>query len=141
MTVNKVILLGNIWGDPEVRTAGSTTVANVSLATTRKFKDAQGQVQKETEWHRVVFFGRLAEIARDYLKKGRPIYVEGRLKRSKYVDKQGVERWVTDVIGESMQMLGSKNDNQGQQYSQAAPATAPAPQASQAYGYEDDCPF
>lgn len=139
MTVNKVILLGNLGGDPEVRTAGSTTVANVSLATTRKFKDAQGHVQKETEWHRVVFFGRLAEIARDYLKKGRPIYVEGRLKRSKYVDKNGVERWVTDVIGESMQMLGSKNDNQGQQ--QAAPAPAPAPQTSQAYGYDDDCPF
>lgn len=139
MTVNKVILLGNLGGDPEVRTAGSTTVANVSLATTRKFKDAQGQVQKETEWHRVVFFGRLAEIARDYLKKGRPIYVEGRLKRSKYVDKNGVERWVTDVIGESMQMLGSKNDNQGQQ--QAAPAPAPATQTSQAYGYDDDCPF
>lgn len=137
MTVNKVILMGNLGGDPEVRTAGSATVANVSLATTRKFKDAQGQVQKETEWHRVVFFGRLAEIARDYLKKGRPIYVEGRLKRSKYVDKNGVERWVTDVIGESMQMLGSKNDNQGQ----AAPAPAPAPQTSQAYGYDDDCPF
>lgn len=139
MTINKVILIGNLGGDPEVRTAGSTTVANVSLATTRKYKDAQGQVQKETEWHRVVFFGRLAEIARDYLKKGRQIYVEGRLKRSKYVDKNGVERWVTDVIGESMQMLGSKNDNQGQQ--QAAPAPAPAPQTSQAYGYDDDCPF
>ena len=139
MTVNKVILIGNLGGDPEVRTAGSTTVANVSLATTRKYKDAQGQVQKETEWHRVVFFGRLAEIARDYLAKGRQVYVEGRLRTRKWTDKDGTEKYVTEIICETLKLLGRKDDG-----AQApAPAPAPArstPASTQSYT-DDDVPF
>lgn len=120
-SVNKVILLGNLGRDPEVRYAPSgAAVCNVSIATTRQWKDKSGERKEETEWHRVVFYDRLAEIAGEYLKKGRPVYVEGRLKYGKYTDKEGVERYTTDIIATEMQLLGSRDggdDDGGGSYS------------------------
>ncbi|MBN8509268.1 MAG: single-stranded DNA-binding protein [Burkholderiales bacterium] len=109
-SVNKVILIGNLGRDPEVRyTPSGSAVCNVSLATTRNWKDKNsGERVEETEWHRVVFFDRLAEIAGEYLKKGRPVYVEGRLKTRKWTDKDGVEKYTTEIMAEQMQLLGSR---------------------------------
>ena len=109
-SVNKVILIGNLGRDPEVRYAPSgTAVCNVSVATTRKWKDkTTGDKQEETEWHRVVFYDRLAEIAGEYLKKGRSVYVEGRLKTRKWTDKDGVEKYTTEIVADEMQMLGGR---------------------------------
>jgi single-strand DNA-binding protein len=108
-SVNKVILVGNLGRDPEVRyTPDGAAIANISIATTSKYKNKSGEMVEETEWHRVTFFGRLAEIAGEYLKKGRSVYVEGRLKTRKYTDKDGVEKYATDIIANEMQMLGSR---------------------------------
>jgi single-strand DNA-binding protein len=109
-SINKVILIGNLGRDPETRYAPSGgAICNVSIATTRNWKDRNtGEKREETEWHRVVFFDRLAEIAGEYLKKGRSVYVEGRLKTRKYQDKDGVEKYATEIVGEEMQMLGSR---------------------------------
>ena len=113
-SVNKVILIGNLGRDPEVRYAPSgAAVCNVSLATTRQWKDKSGEKREETEWHRVVFYDRLAEIAGEYLKKGRSIYVEGRLKYGKYTDKDGNERYTTDIIATEMQLLGGREGGGG----------------------------
>lgn len=114
--VNKVILVGNLGADPEVRyTQGGTAIANLSVATSEQWTDKQsGQKQERTEWHRVKLFGRLAEIAGEYLKKGRQVYIEGSLRTDKYTDKQGVERYSTDIIGSELQMLGTvANDGGG----------------------------
>ncbi len=110
-SVNKVILIGNLGRDPETRYAPSGgAICNVSIATTRNWKDkASGEKREETEWHRVVFYDRLAEIAGEYLKKGRPVYVEGRLKTRKWQDKDGQERFTTEIIAEEMQLLGSRD--------------------------------
>jgi single-strand DNA-binding protein len=109
-SVNKVIVLGNLGRDPETRySPDGAAITNVSIATTRKYKDSSGQQQEETEWHRVVFFGRLAEIAGEYLRKGRPVYVEGRLKTRKWTDKEGVEKYSTEIVAENMQLLGSRD--------------------------------
>lgn len=107
-SVNKVILIGNCGRDPEVRYAPSgTAICNVSLATSSRRKDkATGESVEDTQWHRVLFYDRLAEIAGEYLKKGKPVYIEGRLKYGKYTDKDGVERTTTDIVAEQMQMLG-----------------------------------
>jgi len=108
-SVNKVIVLGNLGRDPETRyTADGAAITNVSIATTRRYKDASGQQQEETEWHRVAFFGRLAEIAGEYLRKGRPVYVEGRLRTRKWQDKDGQDRYTTEIVAENMQLLGSR---------------------------------
>ena len=106
--INKVILVGNLGNDPETRyTAGGAAITTISLATSESWKDKQtGEAQERTEWHRVKFFGRLAEIAGEYLKKGRQVYVEGSLRTDKYTDKEGVERYTTDIIANEMQMLG-----------------------------------
>ncbi|HRO61773.1 MAG TPA: single-stranded DNA-binding protein [Burkholderiaceae bacterium] len=113
--VNKVILVGNLGRDPEVRySPNGGAICNVSLATTRNWKDkASGEKREETEWHRVVFYDRLAEIAGEYLKKGRSVYVEGRLKTRKWTDKEGQERYTTEIIAEEMQMLGSREGGGG----------------------------
>ncbi len=140
-SVNKVILIGNLGRDPEVRYAPSgAAVCNVSLATTRQWKDKSGERREETEWHRVVFYDRLAEIAGEYLKKGRPVYVEGRLKYGKYTDKDGNERYTTDVIATEMQLLGgreggggggggggSSGEDDGGGYGRGREASRPAP--------------
>ena len=109
-SVNKVILIGNLGRDPETRySPDGAAICNVSIATTSQWKDkATGERKEETEWHRVTFYGRLAEIAGEYLKKGRSVYVEGRLKTRKYKDKEGIEKYSTDIIADQMQMLGSR---------------------------------
>ena len=106
--INKVIIVGNLGNDPDVKyTQSGTTITTISVATTEAWKDKQtGQQQERTEWHRVKFFGRLAEIAGEYLKKGRQVYVEGSLRTDKYTGKDGVERYSTDIIASEMQMLG-----------------------------------
>ena len=109
-SVNKVILIGNLGRDPEVRyTPSGAAVCNVTIATSRQWKDkTSGEKQEETEWHRVVFYDRLAEIAGEYLKKGRPVYVEGRLKTRKWQDKEGVDKYTTEIVADQMQLLGSR---------------------------------
>jgi single-strand DNA-binding protein len=106
--INKVILVGNLGADPEVRyTAGGSAITSIRIATSESWKDKQtGEQQERTEWHRIKFFGRLAEIAGEYLKKGRQVYVEGSLRTDKYTDKDGVERYSTDIVANEMQMLG-----------------------------------
>lgn len=132
-SVNKVILLGNLGRDPEVRyLPNGDPVANVTIATSRRYKGKTGEMVEETEWHRVTFFGRLAEIASQYLKKGNPVYVEGRIKTNKYTDKDGIEKYATEIVANEMQLLGgregrgepSQGDDDG--YSRQAPAPRPA---------------
>lgn len=114
MSVNKVILVGNLGADPEVRYASSgTAVCNFTMATTRTYKDKQGERRDETEWHRVVAFGRTAEVCGEYLKKGRQVYIEGRLQTRKWQDKDGNDRWTTEIVTETMQMLGSRGADAG----------------------------
>ncbi len=159
-SVNKVILIGNLGRDPEVRYAPSgSAICNVTLATSRQWKDkTSGERQEETEWHRVVFYDRLAEIAGEYLKKGRPVYVEGRLKTRKWTDKDGVEKYTTEVIADQMQLLGSREGGGGDDMGggggsggqRSAPASRPAPAAQRpaaqksSTGFDDmddDIPF
>jgi len=109
-SVNKVILIGNLGKDPETRySPNGGAICNVRIATTRNWKDkASGEKREETEWHSIVFYDRLAEIAGEYLKKGRPVYVEGRLKTRKWQDKEGQDRYTTEIIATEMQLLGSR---------------------------------
>jgi single-strand DNA-binding protein len=110
-SINKVILIGNLGKDPEVRyTPNGAAICNIGIATTRSWKDkTSGEKVEETEWHRVVFYDRLAEIAGEYLKKGRPVYVEGRLKTRKWQDKDGVEKYTTEIVADNMQLLGGRD--------------------------------
>jgi single-strand DNA-binding protein len=146
--VNKVILIGNCGGDPETRyLPNGNAVTNVTLATTDSWKDKQtGQQQDRTEWHRVVFFGKLAEIAGEYLRKGSQCYVEGRLQTREW-EKDGVKRYTTEVVVDmngTLQLLGGKSEGQ-QQASKPAKKSAPAnsvPQPAADYdSYDDDIPF
>ncbi|HMM58284.1 MAG: single-stranded DNA-binding protein [Xanthomonadales bacterium PRO7] len=113
--INKVILVGNLGGDPETRyTPSGTAITSIRLATSESWKDKQtGEAQERTEWHRVDFFGRLAEIAGEYLKKGRQVYIEGKLRTDEY-EKDGVKRWSTKIIADEMQMLGGKEGGGGE---------------------------
>ena len=157
-SVNKVILIGNLGRDPEVRyTASGAAICNVTIATSRQWKDkTSGERQEETEWHRVVFYDRMAEIAGEYLKKGRPVYVEGRLKTRKWTDKDGVEKYTTEIVATEMQLLGSRDGGGGggaaggdesassRPAPAARPAPAPKPAPKAATGFEemdDDIPF
>ena len=158
-SVNKVILVGNLGRDPEVRySPDGAAICNVSIATTSNWKDKNsGERREETEWHRVVFYNRLAEIAGEYLKKGRPVYVEGRLKTRKWQNKEGVDQYTTEIVADQMQMLGGRDGGDGGMgggESQGAPrASAPArapqaqrPAAPAAGGanladMDDDIPF
>ncbi len=108
--VNKVIIVGNLGADPETRAMPSgSTVANLRIATTENWKDRQsGENQERTEWHRVVLFGRLGEVAAEYLRKGSQVYIEGSLRTRKWQDKQGIERYSTEIVGNDMQMLGGR---------------------------------
>ncbi|MGH1463692.1 MAG: single-stranded DNA-binding protein [Neptuniibacter sp.] len=138
--VNKVILVGNLGGDPEVRyMPNGNAVTNVTIATSDSWKDKQtGQQQERTEWHRVVFFGRLAEVAGEYLKKGSQIYIEGALRTRKWQDQSGQDRYTTEVVVDmngQMQMLGGRGGDSGYQQPQqggyaSQPQAAPAPQQS-----------
>jgi single-strand DNA-binding protein len=112
--INKVIIVGNLGNDPDVRYAQSgSAITTISVATTDAWKDKDGNQQERTEWHRVKFFGRLAEIAGEYLKKGRQVYIEGSLRTEKYTDKNGVEKYSTDIIADEMQMLGGPGGEGG----------------------------
>ena len=149
--VNKVILVGNLGQDPEVRyTPSGAAVANVSIATTDSWKDKNtGEAQEKTEWHRVVFFGRLAEIVGEYLKKGRQVYVEGRLQTRKWQDNSGNDRWSTEIVANEMQMLGGRQGDGAPPESHAAPPASggrrPAPAsggpAAKDEQFDDDIPF
>jgi len=155
-SVNKVILVGNLGKDPEVRYAPSgDAICNVTLATTDSWKDkATGEKKESTEWHRVVFFGKLAEIAGQYLRKGSQCYIEGSLKTRKWQDQQGQDRYTTEIRADQMQMLGRREgggDGAGHESaprgaaarSQTRPAPAPAaPAKSGGFGdFDDDIPF
>ena len=108
-SVNKVILVGNLGRDPDMRYLPSgEAVANLAIATTDKYKDKTGQMVEQTEWHRVSFFGRTAEVCGQYLKKGSQVYVEGSIRTRKYTDKEGVEKYATEIRGDRMQMLGGR---------------------------------
>lgn len=147
-SVNKVILVGNLGKDPDIRYMPSgDAVANITLATSSKYKNKAGEMVEETEWHRVSLFGRQAEVAGEYLKKGRSVYIEGRLKTRKYTDKDGVEKYATDIVASEMQMLGSReagDQGEGSQPARrpaAAPRPAPAKAASGFDDMDDDIPF
>lgn len=165
-SINKVIIIGNLGKDPEVRyTPNGSAVCNITVATSRQWKDKNsGEKQEETEWHRIVFFDRMAEIAGEYLKKGRPVYVEGRLKTRKWTDKDGVEKYTTEIMAENMQLLGGReggggggDEGGGGGYSRSsqgggdrgersAPASRPAakqaPKSSTGFDdMDDDIPF
>lgn len=137
-SVNKVILVGNLGRDPEVRYGpdGSGAICNVSIATTSSWKDkTTGERREETEWHRVVFYNRLAEVVGEYMKKGRPMYIEGRLKTRKWQNKEGVDQYTTEVVADQMQMLGGRDGGDGGSMGgggderESAPRPARAPQA------------
>jgi single-strand DNA-binding protein len=127
--LNKVTLIGRLGSDPEVRYMPTgSAVTNVSLATSGRWKDKNtGERREETEWHRIVFFSKLAEIAGEYLKKGSQVYVEGRIQTNKWQDKEGKERYTTEIIADQMQMLGSQNEGEP---GHAAAPEAPTPETS-----------
>ncbi len=147
--INKVILIGNLGKDPEVKyAANGNAVANITLATSESWKDKNtGEQVDKTEWHRVVFFRRLAEIAGEYLKKGSKVYIEGKLQTRKWQDQNGQDRYTTEVVANDMQMLdsrgGSASFDQSQSASSAPPRSAPQsqPAAAPAGDFDDDIPF
>jgi len=149
--INKVILVGNLGNDPDIRyTAGGAAVANISVATKDSWKDKEtGEQQDRTEWHRVVFFARLAEVVGEYLRKGSQVYIEGRLQTRKWQDKSGNDRYSTEIVANEMQMLGGRGGG-GQSNEQAPPPMsenpadsrpAAAPAASGNDFVDDDIPF
>lgn len=146
-SVNKVIILGNLGRDPEVRyTPNGAAVCNLRIATTRNWKSRDsGERQEETEWHSVVLYDRQAEVAGEYLKKGRPVYIEGRLKTRKWQDKDGQDRYTTEIVAESMQLLGGNDEQSAPQRPapRPVPSQRPAP-AKSGTGFDDmddDIPF
>jgi single-strand DNA-binding protein len=150
-SVNKVILIGNLGKDPETRyMQNGDAVTNITLATTETWKDKNGEKQEKTEWHRVTFYRKLAEIAGEYLKKGRPVYVEGRLETRKWTDKSGAERYTTEIIASDMKMLGSKpgsasfdsgDRDEGGFASSPSGSRAPAKTNTGFDDMDDDIPF
>jgi len=153
-SVNKVILMGNLGKDPEVRfMPNGDAVCNFSIATTDNWKDKNGEKQERTEWHNIVMYRKLAEIAGEYLKKGRPVFIEGRLQTRKWQTKEGQDRYTTEIIAESMQMLGGRDSSSNAQHQSASQGhdefnqtpqrTSGAPQAAATNfdDFEDDIPF
>lgn len=155
-SVNKAILVGNLGKDPEVRYLPSgEAIANITLATTDSWKDKSGVKQEKTEWHRVSFFGRQAEVVGEYLRKGSQVYIEGRIQTRKWTDKEGQERYTTEIVADRMQMLGGRSGgggsfavedspapSRGEPRRNAEPARSAAP-ASGGFGdqFDDDIPF
>jgi single-strand DNA-binding protein len=137
-SVNKVILLGNLGKDPEVRYSQSgDAVCNFSIATTERWKDKDGEKQEKTEWHRITAFKRVAEIAGEYLKKGDPVYIEGRLQTRKY-EKDGSDRYVTEIIVDRLQLLGGKHS---EDRGAASDKTTTKKPSSKTEDFDDDIPF
>ncbi len=144
--VNKAIILGSLGQDPDIRyTAGGAAVANISIATNEQWKDKEsGEMQERTEWHRVVFFGRLAEIAGEYLHKGSQVYIEGRIQTRKWQDKEGNDRYTTEIVANEMQMLGSKSGGTTASFDQKPAAEQSTPATSSGSSnddFDDDIPF
>lgn len=150
--VNKVIIIGNLGADPETRAMPSgSTVANLRVATSESWRDKQtGEQQERTEWHRVALFGRLAEVAGEYLRKGSKVYIEGSLRTRKWTDKQGNERYSTEIVGNDMQMLDSRGGQAGGGGGGVAPGAGREPLAEEPGGggrgsageeFDDDIPF
>jgi single-strand DNA-binding protein len=146
-SVNKVIIVGNVGRDPETRYMPSgDAVTNISVATSDRYKDKQtGEMKENTEWHRIAFFGKLAEIAGQYLKKGSQVYVEGRLRTRKWTDQSGQEKYSTEIIADSMQMLGARmagSGDAGEPSSRSKPSDSSSNQAPAGLGaIDDDIPF
>ena len=142
-SVNKVILIGNLGRDPETRYLPSgDAVTNISVATSEKWKDKSGEQQEHTEWHRIAFFGKLAEIAGEYLKKGSPVYVEGRIRTRKWQDKEsGQDKYSTEIVADRMQMLGSRGGSGGTEPMTREPAAAAAGGSGKPQGKKDGAAF
>jgi single-strand DNA-binding protein len=148
-SVNKVILIGNLGADPETRYLPSgDAVTNIRIATTENWKDKSGERQEHTEWHRVSFFGKTAEIAAEYLKKGSPVYVEGRIRTRKWQDKEGQDRYSTEIVADRMQLLGGRGagggatgEPVGREPAAAAPAKAQKSGGGAFDEMDDDIPF
>lgn len=149
-SVNKVILIGNLGADPETRYLPSgDAVTNIRIATTEKWRDKGGEQQEHTEWHRIAFFGKLAEIAGEYLKKGAPVYVEGRIRTRKWQDKEGQDKYSTEIVADRMQLLGSRGGGAGESVSRepvaaGAGASGAKSQPKKGGGFDqmdDDIPF
>ena len=157
--VNKVILVGNLGADPETRyTANGSAVTNIRLATTESWRDKQsGETQERTEWHRVVFFSRIAEIAAEYLRKGRQVYVEGQIRTRKWQGQDGQDRYTTEIVASEMQMLGGRSEGGGGTAQprerdsapeaswsgdeSASPSPPAAPKSGPSDDFDDDIPF
>ncbi len=142
-SVNKAILIGNLGKDPDVRySPDGSAITNITLATTESWKDKSGEKQEKTEWHRVAFFGKLAEIAGEYLKKGSQVYVEGRIQTRKWQDKDGQDRYTTEIVADKMQMLGSRGNSFEVSDSQTeSRPSKPAPKTGGFDDMDDDIPF
>ena len=145
--VNKAIILGNLGQDPDIRTSpNASVVANISVATSEVWKDQQGEKQERTEWHRVVMFGKTAEIAQKYLNKGSKIYLEGRLQTRKWTDKDGIARYSTEIVADTFQMLDGKSGGDGRDAKAAQQAdvyyqSRPQQQEMPSADFDDDIPF
>jgi len=145
-SLNKVMLIGNLGKDPEVRyTTSGQAVASFSVATSEKFKSKSGDWEERTEWHNITLWGRLAEIAGEYLSKGKTVFIEGRLQTRKWQDKDGRDRYTTEVVGDKMQMLSGKGEGGGGRQGGAKPAggSEPYPSYDEPAGFnpDDDIPF
>lgn len=141
--VNKVIIVGNLGNDPDTKYMPSgSAVTNLSVATNESWKDKQTGEQKDrTEWHRVAMFGRLAEIAAEYLRKGSQVYIEGKLRTRKWQDQQGNDRYTTEIIADEMQMLGGRTGGGGQSMGDSGPPPGPPSGGSSGNDFDDDIPF
>ncbi|HQR20086.1 MAG TPA: single-stranded DNA-binding protein [Burkholderiaceae bacterium] len=137
-SLNRVTIMGNLGKDPETRyTQGGDAVCNITVATSETWKDKSGEKQEKTEWHRIVFFGRQAEIAGEFLKKGRPVLVEGKLTTRKWTDKEGVEKYTTEIVASNLVLMGGRDD--GERSAPSKPANKPAGKKNA--DFDDDIPF
>jgi len=142
MSVNKVMLIGNLGRDPEIRyTTSGQAVANFTLATTEKYTNKAGDKQEDTEWHRIVAWGRLAEICGEYLTKGRMVYIEGSIRTRSWEDKEGNTKWTTEIIARNMQMLGSSGGRSESSSTAAEKIPADFDIEDDSFGSDDDIPF
>ena len=149
--INKAILVGHLGKDPDTKyTQGGMAITRISVATSSSYKDKGGNVQERTDWHRVVFFGKLAEIAGEYLRKGSQVYIEGRIRYEKYTDREGIEKYSTDIVADEMQMLGSSNRDENRQptstykkrpANQQKPSYQQSNNSTEADFEDDDIPF
>ena len=151
-SLNKAMIIGNLGADPEVRyTQSNTAIANFNVATSEKYKDSNGDMKETTEWHKIVCWGRLAEIAQQYLRKGNPVYIEGTIQTRQWEDKEGQKRYVTEIKALALQLLSSRQDagsemSQSSGYQRSAPTAAPASKSGVVVNddfndMDDDLPF